>query len=765
MSMPLEAPAVILLGLAGVIVGIRGMKVGRLKVEKSESLKRAESKGQTTEGRPQTTDRASNYSLLATHYLALCATLYFIGRAYFSPVQDLGMEDLMLILPAGLLYFLAGFGVSGKSGAKLRQGLAWVVIALLLCHLSSAVYQLQGEEGFSLSRYFTSAKRANGNIVTGMYGYRGSFANFTVISGLLCLSFGVWGRVPLWVRGLLFVLGVIALGLSVWALSRAAVLSLVVALAVFGVLLAVSLGGQRTKVRHWGRITLLVLGLAGLGIGVAGSIWVFQERSGNAVTTGAEAAFDSSVRMPVWAMAAEQWVDHPVIGAGSRSFSYECFRYWSPNLSTGEANPQFAHNEYLQLLADYGLVGLLLILALLIGHLIIGSKQIHQLSEQVGEKGLKRGSNAMALAIAGMCGMTAMAVHIIFDFRTHLLANLLMFVCCAVWVLPVGKWVSRGVGKSGSRELGKWVMSLALIVLGLSASYLGFYHLNGGFPLLKNRMAKEDGTWRPESVPRGLWIPVLEATVAKAPHYTRYQRLGTLYRLEAAEQLGEQKKQSIEKAITAYEASIERHPYNPIPLLNLATIYTATGEFEKADEYFEKSEQLGSARERWFRIHTKWADMHRVWAGSLWKANDKNGAELHYLRSLKILKEGSVQSGDTTTMYLMVIVEYVQMLDGEKQYEKSDALFETAEKNLPLYVINSRKQNIRREMGEHYLRKGKHLWYNRQPEEAYKALVKAERSFRIHQVVLKKQEDLQWKKGYDEVKEILKFFKTTGVGK
>ena len=104
------------------------------------------------------------------------------------------------------------------------------------------------------------------------------------------------------------------------------------------------------------------------------------------------------------------------------------------------------------------------------------------------------------------------------------------------------------------------------------------------------------------------------------------------------------------------------------------------------------------------------------------------------------------------------------MLDVSHDYESADKVFEQAENSLPNYVINSLKLNIRLEMGDHYLRKGKYLWYKRKPEEAYQALMKAKRSYHIHQIVLKGQEDTQWKKNYDEVKQILKFFKETGVG-
>jgi len=751
----MEAPAVILLGLAGVVVGVKGLKVESRKSEGHGASRGRDEKNPTS------------YSLLATRYLAILATLYFIIRAYFSPVADLGMEDLMLILPAALLYFIAAYGVHGKSGVKLRQGLAWVVILLLLCHLTSSVYQLQGEEGFSLARYFTSTVRSSEGSVTGMYGYYGSFANFAVIAGMLCLSFGVWGRMKLALRACLFLLGLLALGLAVWSQSRSAALSLVVALAVFGVLLAVSLSGQREKVKHRGRVLLLVLGVAGLALSVAGGMWVFQSRAGNDTSGMADIVFDSGVRIQFWSMAAEQWVDHPVVGAGSRSYSYECFRYWNPNLTTGQANPEFVHNEYLQLLADYGLLGLLFVMGLFGVHFYRGGKQVHELAGKVGEDGLKRGSNALALTIAGMCGMTAMAVHVVSDFRTHLLANLLLLVCCAIWVLPVGKSRSLEVGKSGSREVGVWMVSVVLIALGFSASYLGFYHLNGGLPLLEHQMAKEDGAWTPEKVDRSVWIPVLEESVSRVPQYNRYLRLGTLYRLEAAEQSGEGKKKLLQNAKDAYRASIQRNPFNPIPQINLAQIYAEAGEFEKSDQAYAGASEMAKTREKWFRMHSEWAKLHQRWALQLWLGGSQDQAEEHFIRAKKLLKLSYeyayfYQNRQWVEEYTGVLAAYARFLDSEQRYQEAEVLFAEGREQVNWYNWQ-RYTALNFYYAQHLYDQGYASWMDRKPQEAYQMMLKAKKSLIQYRGVMKGKVDDTWQFEMDKIQEVIDFLKNAGV--
>jgi len=779
MSMPLQAPAVIAMGLAGIFAG------GALLVQSLKSQVEATSRGREegdglVEGRKvegqrlesqegsRGRDGMTGYSLLATRYLSAFALIYFIGRAWASPVMDLGMADLMLILPAGSLYFVAGYGVSGKSGVKLRQGMAWTVIALLICHLTSSIFQLQGGDGFSLARYFEATVRASQDHVTGMYGYYGSFANFAVIAGMLCLSLGVWGRFSLGIRGLVFMLGVIALGLAVYSQSRSAVMSLVASLMVFGVLVAVSLAHQNGTVRHRGRLFLSVLGVLALAVCGGGGIWAFKGRGGG--REGFDMIFGSNLRVDFWSMAVEQWMETPFLGAGSRSYSYECFRYWSPNLSSEWANPEFVHNEYLQLLADYGLVGLLLILGLFVGHLWAGGKLVRLLSQKVGEDGWKQGSNAMALAMAGVCGMVAMSVHIIFDFRTHLLANLLLLVCCAVWVLPVGKSGGQRSKVEGLRVIQFFSYSaggLMLCVLSFGAMALGGYQLWGGMPLLEHKVAKEDGAWIPEKVDRSVWIPVLEESISRVPSYGRSLRLATLYRLEAGEKSGEAGQRFSEKAKDSYNRSVLRNPFNPVPQINLAQMDVEAGEFEKADRIFRNASEVAKVRERWFKMHSLWAEMHYRWALSLWRDEKIDEADPHFLKAKELYglsykygrnyhyKEWEIEYSD-------FMMGYARFLDTQKRFVEAQCLFDEYKNGRDWYWRDS-LTGVDYYRGLHLYAWGYAIWQQRKPEKAYGMMLEARQHMHQYRGWKKGKVDASWQDEMKKIQEVVDFLEKAGI--
>jgi len=747
LSVPLQAPAVLLLGLAAVFVAISVLQ-----------------SGSKTCGEP-TEQKTRCFWLLGLSFISI---VYFVTRAYLSPVRDLGIEDLMLIIPACSLYLIAGYALTGKDGIKIRLGLAITVVLLLALHVLYCLLQFNGVEGYSLARYFEGSTRSSLKQVTGMYGYYGSFANFAVIAGLLCMSLGVWGRLTFSVRGAVFLLGMAALGLAIWSQSRSAVLSLCPALIVFMLMLIVSCKQQGENVQRWVKRAGFVLGILMLSAATLGGFWVFGERGVKSFAM----IFDSGVRTPLWAMAGDQWVDYPWIGAGSRSFSYLCNTYWH-GLNSGELNPEFVHNEYLQLLTDYGLIGFLLITTLLISHLVLGLRQVSRLSEKVGENGLRRGSNAMALAIAGSCGMVAMAVHICFDFPTRLMPNLLLMICCAVWILPLPSLRSTNSVKDLVSEPQRSSMcraiALMLLVLGVGAIGLGGQQLWAGLPLIKNKIAKEDGAWKPELVDRDMWIPVLKESLKRAPHWTRYQRLGTLYYIEAREsESPERKEYFLGLSKKCYLASIERHPHNLISKINLADIYKEQKLWYKAEGLYTEMSEFARARERRFRSHMRWGDMHLRWALNLIDKDQLSEVEEHMIEAKKLYNKSyelaRFNDAKWAEPYIYILISYAQFLDDAGRYQEAETLYQEAMshhawRNTQIYT------NLSLHYAQHLYEQGRDYWYKRQPEKAYKLMLDARDALRQCEKATKSKGVDSWQHILIPIEEMIRFFEQTGISK
>ena len=105
---------------------------------------------------------------------------------------------------------------------------------------------------------------------------------------------------------------------------------------------------------------------------------------------------------------------HPIAGAGLGGFWAEAPRYHD---ASGQQSPQQAHNDYLELLASGGLIGL----AIFVWFIVVLFQESRRAAQQ--DQGFQRG--AVLGAILGVAGI---AVHSLVDFGLHLTINALVLM-------------------------------------------------------------------------------------------------------------------------------------------------------------------------------------------------------------------------------------------------------------------------------------------------------------------------------------------------
>jgi O-antigen ligase len=133
----------------------------------------------------------------------------------------------------------------------------------------------------------------------------------------------------------------------------------------------------------------------------------------------------STGRLHFWPIALRIFVDHPIIGSGFESFGAAFTRYdtWS-----GQFRVEQAHNDYLQTLADSGVIGFLLLAAFIFLLFRGGMKIVAKAS------GLRR-----EIAIGALAGCVGVMVHSFFDFPLRTCSNAFFFLLlCGLATLPVG---------------------------------------------------------------------------------------------------------------------------------------------------------------------------------------------------------------------------------------------------------------------------------------------------------------------------------------
>ncbi len=295
-----------------------------------------------------------------------------------------------------------------------------VLLPLFVAAVIAAIYALAQRLGGDLPGWLTDFKGRSFS----------SFGNPAFLGGylVLLLPVAIWFLLTARSKWRYFAVGLTALLLAGLAASytRGAWLGLAAGLPVFFVLYYYSRPEKRvltpTVAMIGGLVLLALLAFPGNLARLVSIFDLFGE--------GAQGRF------LMWRVTLAMIVDNPFLGIMPGSYLYLYPEYQIPLVSlyrylfTGQA-----HNDYLQLLAEFGLVGFTLLLLPLWG-----------LTRRLGQSWRERRPSGMEAALLG--GLVALAVHALFNFPLYILPSAvaaLLFFCMLhgsltparrVWSLP-----------------------------------------------------------------------------------------------------------------------------------------------------------------------------------------------------------------------------------------------------------------------------------------------------------------------------------------
>ena len=128
-------------------------------------------------------------------------------------------------------------------------------------------------------------------------------------------------------------------------------------------------------------------------------------------------------RLDLWRAAIEQWKSQPLFGTGGGTYQFYGRQFRAERM---QSDPVDAHNDYLELLGDYGLIGALLFLFFFLAHLRHGWRTFVYLGPKRLAAGSLPLSNRLALNIGALCAIATYVVHSAVDFNLHIPANALL---------------------------------------------------------------------------------------------------------------------------------------------------------------------------------------------------------------------------------------------------------------------------------------------------------------------------------------------------
>ncbi|HKQ40099.1 MAG TPA: O-antigen ligase family protein [Verrucomicrobiae bacterium] len=341
--------------------------------------------------------------------------VYAIVRYYTSDVEYLARKEVMRVLFYMVFFVLALNHFRDAKAADIA-----VAVLLVVC---------MGLSVWALRQYLTDSKHV-WHLIRPSYAHRGSgtfiypnhFAGFAEM--LLALAFGyvflgTWSK---WTRMFFgYCMLWIALGIYT-SLSRAGWVATIGALVI---LMPVLLRNRQRQIVAFA--VLVVLLIAGL----------FAELSTHQITNRLHGVLQNDPitgfhsRRALWHGAYQMWRDHPLWGGGPGHFD-ERFRAYRTRLFQFSAGQ--AHCDYLNVLADWGAVGALLLIPALVLYLWPLSK--HWIKTVLDPTALNTTTtNYFALTCGGFAGTVALLAHAAVDYQWYAPGVMLTFIAIVAMLI------------------------------------------------------------------------------------------------------------------------------------------------------------------------------------------------------------------------------------------------------------------------------------------------------------------------------------------
>ena len=396
------------------------------------------------------------------------------------------------------------------------------------------------------------------------------FAAFLVPLVPLALAQAVISRQEAWLRvshGLAAVLLYVGVGVT---MSRGGWFSVTLVTVLF----LVWMMARRPQLRR------VAIGALALFV-VAAATFVSTNAKARARIEGVntEGNIESGLRTYVWRPAWREFLAHRVWGVGPAQFRVHFPQFRTPLM---QADPGWCHNEYLNLLCDYGLVGAGI---LLVGGVVFGVNLywVRRYVDRAGSELGSKGSDRTALFVGVNLGLLGLAVHSFGDFILHTPAVALV----ATLYLALSAGSLRHASERFRVRVPAWSpFVLLLLVLGA-----GFWLVPQAY-----RRARE-----------GALLSRAESATAVTPELLHL--LGTAAQLEpdnprTAYELGENHRRLSlsgepgwrregELAVQWLERASVLNPLDPFPHLKLGLAWRWLGDTAKFQRGIERAVDLG----------------------------------------------------------------------------------------------------------------------------------------------------------------------------
>lgn len=490
-------------------------------------------------------------------WVVLAFTAYAVGRYLTSDVEYVARQELLRILTYAVLFFLIVNNLHRQESTQIIS-FTWLGLATAISFY--AVFQFATKSDNVWGFHSGYVGRGSGTYICPNH-----LAGFLEMLLPLGVTYTLVGRGKALTKILVGYATLTMLAGIVVTASRAGWISAALAMLVLTLMLL----SHRSF--RWPAVGLLVALLAG-GIVVAKKTDFFQRRINLAMQSG---QLELDTRADLWKAAVRMWQDHPWWGVGPAHYD---LRFRAYRASTTQLQPERVHNDYLNLLTDWGVVGAAVV-AIGLGLFIFGIVSIWRKVQRDGGVFSSSQSDKFAFVLGATIGLIALAFHSVMDFNLHIPANAII----ATTLIALLSSHYRFATERHWYSL-RWPTQLVItLLLGASILYLGQQSFRLGRESLRLREAAQLKTNSLEQA------RALEHAYEIEPdNYLTAQRLGDIYRGHSF--LGESAHLELaQQSVRWYQLGIADNPYNNYNYTGWGMVLDFLGKHDEAAPLFFKA--------------------------------------------------------------------------------------------------------------------------------------------------------------------------------
>ncbi len=358
------------------------------------------------------TSSTLNFPILS--FIFICILSLIWSDSFF-----VSLKELPLFLAGPLLYFVITNNISDE-----RQ-ISRILNILLIVGGLFGIYGILQYNGIDFSFWMRNIGRQQ---VFGLFGNVNYFAEYLIVP--LPIAVSLFFATQNKLKKILLLIGVIAMGASLTAtFTRGSYLSFGISLIFMSVLFLISRGKNFIKKNRKIFIAILVI------IIIITSLFIIPNplnKSGTAIEkiksrisiSQLIQSYSIKRRIATWKFTILMIKDHPLLGSGIGTYKYNTLKYQAEFFKQGENRSLYphgfadkAHNEYLQLWAEIGIVGLGIFIWLIISYFGCGIKILRKIKDEY-----KQG-----IIIGLMGSVVAVLIDGLFGFPLHLPATIILF--------------------------------------------------------------------------------------------------------------------------------------------------------------------------------------------------------------------------------------------------------------------------------------------------------------------------------------------------